>query len=211
MFSDPDPGVVRQAILTTGNLRDQQSIPRLLWVLASSADPDLRTPIVRILGHLASLAAFDALVTETTAADAFTRLEAARALGELADHRARHALKALLTDTTKPQRHDHAGRLRSKSTQSVGQIAAEALRKLPSPPPRPATALTTIAITQPATARTHAGRPAACQPAFSQRAGRTRLSVRRQQRAAPGREGAPGRRVPGDHLSGAGRLARCSG
>src|ERR1019366_4603915 len=84
-------------------------------------------------------------------------------------------------------------------------------RKPPPPPPRPATALTTIAITQPATARTHAGRPAACQPAFSQRAGRTRLSVRRQQRAAPGREGAPGRRVPGDHLSGAGRLARCSG
>jgi HEAT repeat protein len=101
-------------------------------VLASSADPDLRTPIVRILGYLASPAAFDALVTETTAADAFTRLEAARALGELADHRARHALKALLTDTTKPQRHDHAGRLRSKSTQSVGQVAAEALRKLPS-------------------------------------------------------------------------------
>jgi HEAT repeat protein len=131
MFGDPDPGVVRQAVLTSGSLRDRQSVALLLRLLSSSGDPDLRTLIVKILGRLGAPAAFDALVTETTADDAFTRLEAARALGELADARARPALHALLTDTTRPRRADHNGMLRSMSTQSIAQVAAEALRKLP--------------------------------------------------------------------------------
>jgi HEAT repeat protein len=130
LFSDPDPSVVRQAILAAGEIADRQAVPHLLQLLAASGDPDLRTMIVRILGRLADPAALDVLIAETAATDAFTRLEAARALGQLADPRAEPALKGLLTDTTKPRRYDHTGMLRSMSNQSVTQVAADALRKL---------------------------------------------------------------------------------
>jgi HEAT repeat protein len=86
---------------------------------------------VRILGQLADPAAFGALLAETAATDAFTRLEAARALGALGDPRARPALKALLADTTKPERHDQDGMPSASSAWSVAQVARDALGRLP--------------------------------------------------------------------------------
>jgi len=76
------------------------------------------------------LAAFDALIAETTAEDAFTRLEAAKALGALGDPRARPALMALITDNTQPERRDEAGLWLVRDSQSVAQAAKAALRKL---------------------------------------------------------------------------------
>jgi HEAT repeat protein len=131
MFTDTDPGVARQAVLTTAHLGDRQATPHLLRLLSTSSDPDLRTLTVRTLGQLADPAAFEPLLAETAATDAFTRLEAARALGALSDPRARPALKALLTDTTKPERHDQAGMVSVSSAWSVAQVAQDALRKLP--------------------------------------------------------------------------------
>ena len=130
-FTDTDANVVRQAILTTRNLAGRRSTPHLLRLLSTCGDPDLRTLIVRILGQLADAAAFNALLAETTATDAFTRLEAAHALGAFGDPRARPALKALLADKTIPERRDGTGMLQVSSTQSVAQAARDALRKLP--------------------------------------------------------------------------------
>lgn len=128
MFTDTDPGVVRLAVLAAGKLGDRQAVPSLLSLLGVSHDPGLRSLTIAILGRLGDPASLSALIRETRAADDFIRLEAARALGQLADPRALDALTALLDDHTRPERRGSG--TWQKSNLSIAEVARTSLRQL---------------------------------------------------------------------------------
>jgi hypothetical protein len=52
MFTDPADRVVRQAILTAGALRDQQSVPRMRQLLSQATDSERHSLITRILDRI---------------------------------------------------------------------------------------------------------------------------------------------------------------
>lgn len=121
---------VRQGwVLTLGRHGDEPARSALGGLLRTDPSPTVRSAVLRAIQATPRAADLPALVDLTRGEDTVLRLEAARALGELGDPRARPVLEALLGQHERPMRESFG------YAQTIAETAASALRALPDTSP----------------------------------------------------------------------------
>ncbi len=127
LLRDPDPQVRNYALARWGR-GNPGRVATLSEALRRETDLASIACLVRTLGDAGDRAAVPVLIETTRHSDAFARQDAARALGKLGDRRAIPALRALLSDHTKPYRRTEDGSVSNRYT--VAQTARAALEQI---------------------------------------------------------------------------------
>jgi HEAT repeat protein len=110
-INDPNPLVRRAALQQAYGMAPEQAVPLLGSVLRTHPDPAVRAGAIDILADIGAAGAFDALAGSLGDADPDLRLNGARALHGLDDHRAVHNLGQLLYGDRDPAVRRAAARL----------------------------------------------------------------------------------------------------